>query len=170
MKSSSSSPCPVPEEQRPINEYRTLADSWFFRWGTVGRWDYLKPLTLLWCLCWIVSGPVSAASFNPMKQPIEFAGWAIAGACILPVLSVIRLYLGWTYIYKRLFSTKVLYEESGWYDGQAWEKSPEMLDQDRLVALYEVQPILRRMQITIASLLALAAVGVGVAWAWGAWR
>jgi hypothetical protein len=170
MKSSSSSPCPVPEEQRPINEYRTLADSWFFRWGTLGRWDYLKPLTLLWCLCWIVAGPVAAASFRPGKHPIEFAGWAIAGACILPVLSVIRLYLGWTYIYKRLFSTKVLYEESGWYDGQTWEKSPEMLDQDRLVALYEVQPILRRMQITIASLLAIGAAGVTGAVVWDAWH
>ncbi len=170
MKSSSSSPCPVPEEQRPINEYRTLADSWFFRWGTLAGWDYLKPLTLVWLGSWLVAGPVSAASFRPLKHPIEFLGWAIAGACVLPLFSVIRLYLGWTYIYTRLFSTKVFYEESGWYDGQAWEKNPQMLDQDRLVALYEVQPILRRMQVTIACILGLGVAGVTGAWVWDAWH
>jgi Conserved in the green lineage and diatoms 27 len=170
MKSSSSSPCPVPEEQRPLNEYRVLADSWFFRWGTLGRWDYLKPLSAVWLGSWIISGPVSAASFVPLKHPIEFLGWAVAGASILPLFSVIRLYLGWTYIYKRLFSTQVFYEESGWYDGQNWEKSPEMLDQDRLVALYEVQPILHRMKITIAALIGLGVAGVAAAWAWGTWH
>jgi Conserved in the green lineage and diatoms 27 len=168
MKSSSASPCPVPEEQRPINEYRTLADSWFFRWGALSRWDYLKPLVLLWWGSWIVAGPVSAASWAPAKHPIEFVGWAVAGACVPALLSIVRLYLGWTYIYQRLFSTKVLYEESGWYDGQTWEKNPEMLDQDRLVALYEIQPLVRRMQVTIGALVGLGIVGVVGAVGWQA--
>jgi hypothetical protein len=166
MKSSSSSPCPVPEEQRPINEYRVLADSWFFRWGTRVGFDYIKPVLLIWLISWLISGPVSAASFEPGRDPIPFLGWAAAGACILPTLAVIRLWLGWAYIRKRLFATQVFYEESGWYDGQIWEKNPEMLDQDRLVALYEVQPLLQRMQWTIVILLMTAVLSVGGALVW----
>ncbi|MBE9031524.1 CGLD27 family protein [filamentous cyanobacterium LEGE 11480] len=170
MKSSSSSPCPVPDEQRPINEYRALADSWYFRWGTLEPFEYFKPIGLMWLSSWLISGPVSAASFVPQKYPIEFAGWAMGGACIIPVLAVIRLYLGWSYIQKRLFSTKILYEESGWYDGQVWEKQPEMLDQDRLIALYEVQPLLQRMQVTIGACVVLCAISVSGAIAWHAWH
>jgi hypothetical protein len=170
MKSSSSYACPVPEEQQPINEYRTLAESWFFRWGTLSLTDYFKPLALIWLLSWVVAGPVAAASFRPDRYPLEFLGWAVGGACILPILSMIRLYLGWAYIRQRLFATKVLYEESGWYDGQVWQKHPEVLDQDRLIALYEVQPLLRRMQLTIAGLVLLCTVSVVLAIAWHAWH
>lgn len=153
-------------EQRPINEYRTLADSWFFRWGKRELLDYLKPVALIWLGSFVVSGPVSAASFLPGRYPIEFLGWAVAGACILPILCVIRLYLGWSYIRQRLFATKILYEESGWYDGQVWEKNPEMLDQDRLVAQYEVQPLLQRMQMTVIGLILLGILSVTGALAW----
>lgn len=114
----------------------------------------------------MISGPVSAASFFPTKHPIEFIFWATLGAFILPVIAVARLYLGWAYIRRRLFATKIFYEESGWYDGQMWEKNPEMLDQDRLIAVYEVQPILWRMQLTlgiIALLVFLGGVGA-IAW------
>lgn len=156
----------MPQEQQPINEYRTLAESWFFRWGTLAWGDYLKPLGVIWWFSWVISGPVAAASFLPRQYPIEFLGWAAGGACILPILSVVRLYLGWSYIQRRLFSTKVLYEESGWYDGQVWEKHPEMLDQERLIALYEVQPLLRRMQMTIGGLVLFCMLSVGLAIAW----
>jgi hypothetical protein len=162
----SSLPCPVPEEQQPLNEYRSLADSWFFKWATLDLGAYLKPLLLLWLGSWMISGPVSAASFFPTKHPIEFIFWATLGAFILPVIAVARLYLGWAYIRRRLFATKIFYEESGWYDGQMWEKNPEMLDQDRLIAVYEVQPILWRMQLTlgiIALLVFLGGVGA-IAW------
>jgi hypothetical protein len=165
----SSSTCPVPLEQQPLNEYRSLAESWFFRWATLELGDYIKPIGLLWLGSWVISGPVSAASFGPSKHPIEFTFWAAAGACILPTITVVRLYLGWTYIRKRLFSTKVFYEESGWYDGQMWEKNPDRLNQDRLVAIYEVQPILARMQMTLGLIAAIFGLGILCVIGWNYW-
>ncbi|MCY7277404.1 MAG: CGLD27 family protein, partial [Phormidesmis sp. CAN_BIN44] len=35
--------CPVPLEQRPINEYQDLKESWFFRWATLDLFAYVKP-------------------------------------------------------------------------------------------------------------------------------
>ena len=64
-----------------------------------------------------------------------------------------RLYLGWSYVIDRLFSATIFYEESGWYDGQVWVKTPEMLIKDRLIGTHCVLPILQRVKITLALLL-----------------
>jgi Conserved in the green lineage and diatoms 27 len=155
--------CPVPLEQRPINEYQDLKESWFFRWATLNLWAYIKPVIVLWGLSWLVSGPVAAASFVPAKHPAQFALLGAAGASILPALALLRLYLGWTYVKTRLLNTTVFYEESGWYDGQTWEKPLEVLTQDRLVVTYQVEPILQRLVRTF-QILGLAFLSGAVAW------
>jgi len=40
----------------------------------------------------------------------------------------------------------IAYEESGWYDGQIWIKTNEVLIQDRLIGVYEVLPIMDRLR------------------------
>jgi hypothetical protein len=64
-------------------------------------------------------------------------------------LWIIRLYLAWKYIYDRLMNATVSYEESGWYDGQTWVKTNEILIQDRLVGTYEVLPVMARLRVVI---------------------
>jgi len=59
----------------------------------------------------------------------------------------------------RLMDAKVFYEESGWYDGQTWVKPAEVLARDRLVVSYQIQPILKRMQITFGALAGILSVG-----------
>jgi hypothetical protein len=152
--------CPVPQEQRPINEYQDLKQSWFFRWATLDWWGYLKPVMLLWAIAWMVSAPVAAISFPPQKYPIQFVLLGAAGASILPGLALLRLYLGWIYVKTRLLNPAVFYEESGWYDGQTWEKPPEVLMQDRLIVTHQVQPILERLQKTFAVMGATMMIGV----------
>jgi Conserved in the green lineage and diatoms 27 len=160
---SSSSVCPVPEEQRPVNEYRTLADSWFFRWAALKGFGYWKPIALLWVISVVITGPVAAASYRPDRHPIAFTFLAATNACILPALALTRLYLGWGYVRQRLLDVKVFYEESGWYDGQIWQKTPEVLNQDRLIVSYEIQPLLQRMQMTLGVMAAVCVAGA-VAW------
>jgi hypothetical protein len=160
---SSSSVCPVPEEQRPVNEYRTLADSWFFRWGTLEGRGYWQPIGILWAISILITGPVAAASYAPDRHPIAFTFLAATNACIVPALALTRLYLGWGYVRQRLMDAKVFYEESGWYDGQTWQKTPEVLNQDRLIVSYEIQPLLQRMQLTLGGLAAVCVAGAG-AW------
>jgi hypothetical protein len=162
----SSLPCPVPEEQRPINEYRSLVNSWFFGWATLGLIDYLRPIVLLWLASWVITAPVSAASFPPAKHPLEFGLVAAVAACLLPILAMLRLYLGWSYIRHRLLDATIAYEESGWYDGQLWQKPPQIQAQDQLIAVYEVQPILHRLQITLGTIALLCLLGTFSAIGW----
>ncbi len=157
--SNSSSFCQVPKEQQPINEYQELQTSWFFGWAKLAPAKYIGKL--IWVGIWssIVTAPLAAASFPIAKYPLQFAICAIGGSSIFIALAAIRLYLGWIYIKNRLYSEVIFYEESGWYDGQTWQKTPEILARDRLLVSYEIQPILKRIYLTFATLLATVAIG-----------
>ena len=157
-----SSFCPVPKEQQPINEYQELQNSGFFGWAKLAPAKYI--IKLIWVGIWssIVTAPLAEASFSIAKFPIQFAICTIGGCLIFVVLAAVRLYLGWIHIKNRLNSDRVFYEESGWYDGQTWIKTPEVLTRDRLLVSYEVQPIINRLQFTLATLLGTAIVGTGL--------
>lgn len=162
MKSSLSA-CPVPHEQQPLNEYRELQESGFFRWATLDASQYFRRIIWIWLWSWAIAGPVAAASFSPAKHPAQFFLAGAAGASLFLALALLRLYLGWSYVHSRLSSATVFYEESGWYDGQSWSKPLEVLAQDQLVVTYQVQPVLRRIKRTFAALAIALLVG-GLMW------
>jgi hypothetical protein len=151
----SPSTIPIPHEQRPFNEYQQLRGSFFFRWATLEPRRYLGGIAAVWTAAWIVSGPVSAWSFPPLKMPLPFVLGGVAGALVILGLVLLRLYLGWSYIHSRLGSTRVHYEESGWYDGSFWTKPPEDVAKDRLVVEYQTAPIMRRLHRTLMILLSV---------------
>jgi hypothetical protein len=155
--------CPVPLEQQPINEYQDLRESWFFRWGTIELRSYLMRSLVLWLTSWLIAAPVAAVSFPLAKYPIQFFLSGSAGASVIPALALLRLYLGWSYVRDRLAKETIFYEESGWYDGQTWSKPEEVLQRDRLIVAYEIQPILQRLNRTFG-VLALLFVGGGLTW------
>ncbi|MGB3403862.1 MAG: CGLD27 family protein [Microcoleaceae cyanobacterium] len=159
MKNVSISICPVPLEQRPANEYQELRESWFFSWVTLPLPQYVKKLAWVWGLSWLIVGPVAAASFPPTKKLLPFLLTSEIGASFLLTLVLIRLYLGWTYIRSRLNSPTIFYEESGWYDGQTWVKTPEFLAQDQLIFTYQVHPMFQRLRRTFYGLVGCIAVG-----------
>lgn len=161
MKDGGLSACPVPSEQQPINEYEQLSSSWFFGWTNQGWLVYLRKLAWVWGISWLLTGPVSAASFPPGKHPLLFFLGGATGAMFFVALVLLRLYLGWKYVRDRLYSPTITYEESGWYDGQSWTKTAEILTRDRLIVSYQIEPILKRLQqslVAIALWFPLAAI------------
>ena len=81
---------------------------------------------------------------------------------ILPMLLLVRQWLGWTYVHKRLLSERVEYEESGWYDGQVWEKPLSWRERDLLLAQHEVRPILGRLGRAMATTTGLILGGASL--------
>ncbi|MBD2462884.1 CGLD27 family protein [Oscillatoria sp. FACHB-1407] len=156
---SSAPVCPVPTEQQPLNEYQSLRESWFYVWATQDWGGYLKPIVILWLVSWLVAAPVALISFPWEKDPLHFVLSGAGGACVLPILALLQLYLGWVYVRNRLFEATIFYEESGWYDGQTWTKPDEVLQRDRLIVTYEIRPILKRLQYTFLIILGLFGVG-----------
>ena len=152
--------CPVPKDQRPLNEYKKLKESNNFFWCIQDKDNYLKAFFSLSFFSLFFSSfiiVISAFSFSSIKY---FIIYSVLASVIITTLSCCRSYLGWQYIYSRLMEATVPYEESGWYDGQIWIKPPEILLQDRLVGTYEIYPGLLRLQYTLASLLFLFLIAI----------
>ncbi|MEM1369570.1 MAG: CGLD27 family protein [Cyanobacteria bacterium P01_H01_bin.15] len=152
--------CPIPEEQQPVQEYQQLRESWLFTWVTLPLPVYIRKLFWVWLWGWLLSGPISAASFSPEISPLKFGVWGSLGAGLFVAFVVARMYLGWTYVNNRLTAESVIYEESGWYDGQRWEKPEAILQREKLMAAYQVRPLLLRLQQTAGVLVGLA-LGLG---------
>jgi hypothetical protein len=136
-----------------------LKESWFFRWATLERSRYISKILWVWLWSWAIAAPIAAASFPVEKYPAQFLITSTGGAILLLLLVLIRLYLGWSYVSSRLMDANVFYEESGWYDGQTWVKPAEVLARDRLVVSYQIQPILKQMQVTFAALAGILGSG-----------
>lgn len=148
--------CPVPDEQQPLNEYSQLKESWFFSWGSIEMLAYVRKIAWIWLWATVIVTPIAWASFPLDRYPTKLVLSASLGGMFLLSLVLVRLYLGWRYIRDRLQTEKLTYEESGWYDGQIWQKPEAVLQRDRLIVTYQIAPILERIQQTGLIVLAIA--------------
>ena len=137
--------CPVPPEQRPLEEFQQLSESWFFSWPTGEVSSLKRSLLISWLLMLPLCTLVASGSLTLKADPPRLVVAGAVAALVLPLLLLVRQWLGWTYVMQRLLSESVDYEESGWYDGQTWEKPLSWRARDLLVARHEVRPILSRL-------------------------
>ena len=63
---------------------------------------------------------------------------------------------------QRLDSPKIFYEESGWYDGQTWEKPEADLLKDRLLVAYEIKPVMTRLQKTLFGIIGFLVISLSI--------
>jgi len=154
---------PIPPDQQPLNEFNDLKESWFFAWGRAEPWSFWRTTCLVWGSWAVLAMPLSLASFDPRWHPWQFLGATVAGASIGLGFVLLRLFLGWRYIYDRLHSSTIVYEETGWYDGQEWQKTDLELTQHRLIADYQVQPILQRLRSVGLGTIVLLSISLIVA-------
>tara|TARA_B100000700_G_scaffold312418_1_gene395965 strand:+ start:290 stop:775 length:486 start_codon:yes stop_codon:yes gene_type:complete len=136
---------PVPKSQIPIEEFKQLSQSWFFGWGTMNTRNIYIRLLNSWLIFLPLIILINSGSYTLRGYPLRIVEISSITALTLPILITIRLIIGWRYIFKRLMSEKIEYEESGWYDGQVWEKPLEWREKDILVAEYEVKPIVNQL-------------------------
>ena len=148
--------CPVPDEQQPLNEYSQLKESWFFSWGNAEMLDYARKIAWIWFWATIIVTPIAWTSFPLDRYPAKLAISANLGGMFFLTLILVRMYLGWRYISERLQTENLVYEESGWYDGQIWQKPKAVLERDRLIVSYEISPILMRVQQTVSIVVVIA--------------
>ena len=152
-------PCPVPREQRPLREYDQLCRSWFFAWPLHEGFPLVQALTISWLIAFPPSLLVASGSLILRQNSAKMVLAAAVAALALPLLLLCRQWLGWTYVRKRLVSERVEYEESGWYDGQVWEKPLTWRQRDLLVASHQVAPVLHRLRKSMAIGITLTVAG-----------
>ena len=138
--------CPVPKDQRPINEYMKLVQSNFFNWPILTEYLFKKKIINLFFLFFTLALPFSNLFINFNKSIIKLLLVNSAVSSFLVIFIILRLLLGWNYIKKRLDDSKVFYEESSWYDGRLWTKSKSILFQEKLINIYQVLPIIKKIK------------------------
>ena len=155
------SKCPVPREQQPTNEFIELSKSKIFSWPKTKK-SLIFILAKFWVGASVLFLVISTGSVYFKSSLLKYILLSLFSSLSIPLLITIRLYLGWNHIFKRLTSEKVEYEESGWYDGQVWEKPLVLREKEILIASIEVKPILRNLiQIfSIISVLALSGISI----------
>ena len=155
------SKCPVPREQQPTNEFIELSKSKIFSWPKTKK-SLILILIKFWVGAFVLFLVISSGSVYFKTSTLEYILLSFFSSLSIPLLITIRLYLGWNHIFKRLSSEKVEYEESGWYDGQVWEKPLVLREKEILIASIEVKPILRNLIqiLSIISVLALSGISI----------
>ncbi|CAI0421035.1 unnamed protein product [Linum tenue] len=154
--------CPVPADQQPINEYQSLSTSFPFSWASGDIVEYCSRLFVTGASFALFVGlPVSwFGSVGPQLDPLKPIFAALSSGILVVSLAVLRMYLGWAYVGNRLLSATVEYEETGWYDGQIWVKTAEVLTRDRLLGSITVKPVLSRLKNTLVTLAVMLFVCV----------
>ena len=145
--------CPVPSNQRPLNEFNSIRNSWIISWPFLKRSIFYRKLVLSWFLITPISFTISYGSDYLKNNIFDLTFVSFTASLLVPILLLIRQWLSWVYIYNRLNSETIEYEESGWYDGQIWEKPIEWRSKDLLIAQHQVKPILNHLEIIIIILL-----------------
>ncbi|WP_269605404.1 CGLD27 family protein [Prochlorococcus marinus] len=145
--------CPVPLNQRPLNEFNNIRNSWIISWPFLERNIFYRKLTFSWVLITPLSLTICYGSDYLKNNIFELLITSLTSSIAFPILLLIRQWLSWQYIYKRLNSENIEYEESGWYDGQTWEKPIDWRAKDLLIAQHQIKPILNHLQVMIIALI-----------------
>ena len=151
--------CPVPREQQPTNEFIELSKSIFFSWPKTKK-SLIIVLIKFWLVSFVLFLVISSGSVYFKTSLLKYILLSFFSSLSLPLLISIRLYLGWSHVFKRLTSEKVEYEESGWYDGQIWIKPLVLKEKEALIASIEVKPILKNLIQIFSIILVLALSGI----------
>ena len=153
------SKCPVPREQQTTNEFIELSKSKIFSWPKTKK-TLIIILIKFWVGAFFLFVIISSGSVYFKTSLLKYILLSFFSSLSIPLLISLRLYLGWNHIFKRLISEKVEYEESGWYDGQVWEKPLVLKEKESLIASIEVKPILKNLTqiFSIISVLALSGI------------
>ena len=153
------SKCPVPKEQQPTNEFLELSNSRIFALAKSNE-KFSIILISTWLVAFLIFLVISSGSSYFHTYLLKYIFLSFFGSLSVPLLITIRLFLGWTHIYKRLTSEIIEYEESGWYDGQIWNKPIELKEKESLIASIEVKPILKNLTQVTSVIISLILIGI----------
>ena len=145
--------CPVPLNQRPLNEFNSIRNAWIISWPLQDKSIFYRKLIYSWILIMPISLIISYGSNYLKNNILAYIFISLTASLLFPILLLSRQFLSWIYIYKRLNSENIEYEESGWYDGQIWEKPIDWRAKELLIAQHQVKPILNHIKNLLTFIL-----------------
>jgi len=141
--------CPVPDDQKPINEYIQLKENNFSKLIFSSNKSYFSKLILDFFFFFVLSTLISfllKLNYNLILFNTYFS--------INILISIFLInFLRWSQLLNKFRNSRLFYEEGSWYDGQTWEKPLEVIKNDKLISTQKIQPILKRIKNTLNFLI-----------------
>lgn len=142
--------CPVPESQKPINEYIGLKENFITNWATLTKNNYKKKIRNVYL---ILLGLTFFFTFpNSSFLGWNFLKYLLINLFITNTLLLIFFFIlfsSWYQTQNRFQISRLFYEEASWYDGQIWEKPFLLIKNDKLLKSQKIQPIIQRISRAI---------------------
>ena len=126
--------CPVPDNQKPINEYIGLKENFLTNWTTFSEKNYQKLTIIIFTFFFAFFFFLSFSLMNTFFLSTFFTSFFF-----------LILFFRWYQIKPKFESSRLFYEEASWYDGQIWEKPFLLIKNDKLIQSQKIQPILQRI-------------------------
>jgi hypothetical protein len=140
--------CPIPDDQKPINEYLNLKNNNFTNFILLSPKNYLLKIIFNFVLFFVLVTPLT---FLLKLNNYIFLFNSFFSINLLTLLFLTN-YSRWSQLLKRFRNSRLFYEEGSWYDGQYWEKPFEIIKNDKLITNQKIKPILKRIIKTIVIL------------------
>lgn len=144
--------CPIPNDQKPINEYIGLRENTITNLLTLPIDRYKKKIITLFGALLIF---FSFISLIFVQNNLIISDWFFNNFLLTFIflnLFFILIFFRWTQLEEKLKISRLFYEEASWYDGQIWEKPVSIMKNDRLLASQKIKPLLNRNLLTICYL------------------
>lgn len=148
--------CPVPEDQKPINEYIQLKQNELTNWLTFSQDKYIQQLIIFGSSFFFF---FSIFRFSEFRDANYLPEWILQNLFLTSLLLLALLLINffrWKQTFSRLQTARLFYEEASWYDGQIWEKPFSILKNDKILSTIKIQKILERISKTSLILVFIA--------------
>lgn len=141
--------CPIPEGQKPINEYISLKDNFLTNLLTFK--DKKKYIQLYSFLLFFFFFILYTNNFH-INFP-KIISLTIFLTNLIFLIFSIGIFNRWKNLENRFNNSRIVYEEGSWYDAQIWEKPFLLIKNDRLILNQKVIPILQQLLGNIFNLV-----------------
>ena len=122
--------CPIPNEQKPINEYIQLKNKLNEKQFIISSRFFL--------IFFII---YKSLSFYINEKSIIFL---ILFNILIYLINFLFLYLQIKELAKKLFLCKIFYEEGSWFNIEYWEKFFFLIKNDRLLLIQKIRPTFKK--------------------------
>jgi len=143
--------CPIPDDQKPINQYFSLKENILFNVLGINKTNYFSKILINYILFFILITPFTFL-FKLNKEIFLFN--SLFSINILLIFFIINFVL-WLQLLNQFRNARLFYEEGSWYDGQFWEKPIELIKNDKLIIQQKIKPIIKRIIKAITLLMSI---------------
>jgi hypothetical protein len=155
--------CPVPENQKPINEYIELQkDSLGLIFSTSKHHFQPTFFSISFCIFFIVFYSSSSSfssflfqfnniSFDTLLNIIHSLSISFFFTNLIPLVFLFFQFFRWSQLENKLNQARFFYEEGSWYDGEIWEKPFLLIKNERFLTTQKIQPVIQEISRKIFS-------------------